>query len=314
MTVYAAGALCWREVNGELKLALVHRGRYNDWSWPKGKVDPGETLPQTAVREILEETGLAIKLGLRIHVSNYVLPNGAHKEVHYWAARVSDAAVARSKFKPDDEVAEVRWVSVLEARALLTYEYDHEVLDKLVALYEANTLRTKPIVVLRHGKATPRGDWSGEEVKRPLLPQGEVEADLLAETLAAFNIKRVYTSPWRRCHQTVEPFAQRRGLKIIERSQLSEMGENKGPQRTRKVVSNIVADGRAAVICTHRPALPTILDSLAAFGGTSDEIVLHQARALKPGEMMVVHLTPISLHAPRKIVAIEFYEAASPLG
>ena len=314
MTVFAAGALCWREVEGELKLALVHRGRYNDWSWPKGKVDPGETLPQTAVREILEETGLSIKLGQRINVSNYILPNGAHKEVHYWAARVSDADVARSKFKPDDEVAEVRWVTVFEARSLLTYEYDHEVLDKLVALAEAKQLRTKPVIVLRHGKATLRADWVGEEVKRPLLPQGETEAITVAPTLAAFNIKRVYTSPWRRCHQTVEPYAERRGLKIIERSQLSEMGEAKGPQRTRKVVDNIVLDGRPSVICTHRPALPTILDSLARYGGASDEIQLHQARALKPGEMMVVHMTPLSLTEPRKIVAIEFYEAASPLG
>ena len=314
MTVYAAGALCWREVEGELKLALVHRGRYDDWSWPKGKVDPGETLPQTAVREILEETGLSIKLGQRIHISNYIMPNGAHKEVHYWAARVSDADVARSKFKPDDEVAEVRWVSVLEARSLMTYEYDHEVLDKVVALYEAGRLRTKPVVVLRHGKATLRAEWVGEEVKRPLLPQGEAEAVIVAPTLAAFNIKRIYTSPWRRCHQTVEPYAERRGLKIIERSQLSEMGENKGPQRTRKVVDNIVQDGRPSVICTHRPALPTILDALARYGVASDEIQLHQARALKPGEMMVVHLTPLSLSEPRKIVAIEFYEAASPLG
>jgi 8-oxo-(d)GTP phosphatase len=314
LTVFAAGALCWREIDGEIRLALVHRGRYNDWSWPKGKVDPGETLPQTAVREIAEETGLSIKLGQRIHISNYIMPNGAHKEVHYWAARVSDAVVARSKFKPDDEVAEVRWVTVAEARALLTYEYDHEVLDKLVALYQAGTLRTKPVIVLRHGSATLRADWKGEEVKRPLTPIGAAEAATLAPTLAAFNAKRIYTSPWYRCHQTVEPYAQVRGLIIIERSQLSEMGESKGPQRTRKMIHKVVLDGRPSVLCTHRPALPTILDSLAEFGNASDEIILHQARALKPGEMMVVHLTPLSLTEPRRIVAIEFYEAASPLG
>ncbi len=314
MTVYAAGALCWREVDGELLLALVHRSRYNDWSWPKGKVDPGETLPQTAVREILEETGLSIKLGQRIHVSNYIMPNGAHKEVHYWAARVSDAVVARSRFKPDDEVAEVRWVTVAEARSLMTYEYDHEVLDKLVAKYREGKLRTKPVIVLRHSTAMLRSDWKGEEVKRPLLPAGEAEAQILAPTLAAFNPKRIYTSPWRRCHQTVEPYAARRGLIIIERSQLSEMGEAKGPQRTRKTIHKIVEDGRPSVLCTHRPALPTILDSLAEFGTESDEILLHQARALKPGEMMVVHLTVLSLSKPRRIAAIEFYEATSPLG
>ena len=314
MTVFAAGALCWREVDGELLLALVHRSRYNDWSWPKGKVDPGETLPQTAVREILEETGLSIKLGQRIHISNYILPNGAHKEVHYWAARVSDAVVARSKFKPDDEVSEVRWVNVAQARELMSYDYDHEVLDKLLVQHAAGVLRTKPVIVLRHATATLRTDWKGEEVKRPLLPAGQVEADRLAPTLAAFNAKRVYTSPWFRCHQTVEPYAQNRGLIIIERSQLSEMGEAKGPQRTRKMIDKVVGDGRPSVLCTHRPALPTILDALAQYGTASDEILIHQARALKPGEMMVVHLTALSLTEPRRIVATEFYEASSPLG
>jgi 8-oxo-dGTP diphosphatase len=103
-------------------------------------------------------------------------------------------------------------------------------------------------------------------------------------------------------------------LIIIERSQLSEMGESKGPQRTRKTIHKIVEDGRPSVLCTHRPALPTILDSLAEFGTESDEILRHQARALKPGEMMVVHLTLLSLTEPRRIAAIEFYEATSPLG
>ena len=314
MTVFAAGALCWREVDGELLLALVHRSRYNDWSWPKGKVDPGETLPQTAVREIFEETGLSVKLGQRIHISNYILPNGAHKEVHYWAAKVSEAVVARSRFKPDDEVSEVRWVTIEQARELMTYDYDHEVLEKLVRKYMHAALRTKPVIVLRHATATLRADWKGEEIKRPLLRAGEIEAELLAATLAAFNVKRVYTSPWNRCHQTVMPYAMQRGLTIIDRSQLSEMGESKGPQRTRKMIEKVISDGRSSVICTHRPALPTILDALAAFGTASDEIEIHQARALKPGEMMVVHLTALSLTEPRRIVATEFYEASSPLG
>ncbi|MFM5904537.1 MAG: NUDIX domain-containing protein, partial [Micrococcales bacterium] len=57
MTVFAAGAVLWREVDGQLMVALVHRTVYKDWAWAKGKLDPGEVLPQTAVREILEETG-----------------------------------------------------------------------------------------------------------------------------------------------------------------------------------------------------------------------------------------------------------------
>jgi 8-oxo-dGTP pyrophosphatase MutT (NUDIX family) len=96
MTVYAAGAVLWRIENSQLKVALVHRGRYNDWSWAKGKVDPGETLPVTAVREIREETGLKVKLGVPLGIQRYLLPNKNLKEVHYWAAKVSDKSLAES--------------------------------------------------------------------------------------------------------------------------------------------------------------------------------------------------------------------------
>jgi len=66
MTIYAAGCVLWREEQGQLKVALVHRGRYDDYGWAKGKLDPGEVLPQTAVREIEEETGLRVNLGVSL--------------------------------------------------------------------------------------------------------------------------------------------------------------------------------------------------------------------------------------------------------
>lgn len=308
MTVYAAGAICWREEKGELFVALIHRARYNDYSWPKGKVDPGESLPETAVREIAEETGLKIRLGVRLSIQNYVLPNGKDKEVHYWAARVSDSALAKSKFKPSEEVASIDWHKPADARALLTYSHDAEVLDRLLELYEDGHLRTKPVVILRHAKATPRADWKGgktlDDGRRPLLPFGFVQATALIPLLRAFGVKRVVTSPWARCRTTVEPFAKALKLKIVERSQLSELGNRKGPKRTAKVVREIIETGRPTVVCSHRPALPSILGAVSEFADKSLAKAIEAASALKPAEMLVVHMTT---GAHRQAVAAETY-------
>ena len=289
MTVFAAGALCWRVVDGKLLVAVIHRGRYDDWSWPKGKVDPGESLPETAVREIREETGIKVRLGVKLGVQEYKLDNGAEKEVHYWAAKVSDSALNAAKFKPDDEVSSVNWFGIEEARAKLTYNHDLEFLDKLVELHEQGLLVTKPFIVLRHAQATPRSEWSGEDGKRPLTAIGLTQARALVPLLAAFAPKRVVTSPWRRCLTTVFPFAEAKGLAIIERGQLTEFGNKNGPQRTARVVEKLLADEKATVLCSHRPALPTILDEISKLATPREEILIHEARALEPGSMLVVH-------------------------
>ena len=82
ITVTAAGALCWRVRNHKLQVLLIHRPRYKDWSWPKGKLDPGETLPECAVREVEEETGARVELGRPLPTVTYVLPDGRTKHVY----------------------------------------------------------------------------------------------------------------------------------------------------------------------------------------------------------------------------------------
>ena len=96
-TERAAGAFVWRENGKHLEVLLVHRPRYDDWSIPKGKVDPCESVRTCAVREVAEETGVQIILGQPLSRVRYTIGSGARKEVHYWAARVapdSSAAVA----------------------------------------------------------------------------------------------------------------------------------------------------------------------------------------------------------------------------
>ena len=306
--VLAAGAVLWRIEKGKLKVAVIHRSRYDDWSFPKGKVDEGELIAQTAVREIREETGLKVRLGQKLSTSRYELTNGKQKEVHYWAAKVTDKALRNSTFKPDEEVASVDWMTTAEARLKFSYEFDRQLLDEVEALHKSGMLDTRPFIVLRHAKATPRSEWKGgkavDDGKRPLLPEGFEQAKKLVPLISAFAPKRVFTSPWFRCKTTVEPYASSRRVKVIERSVFSELGNQRGPQRTAKEVLAIAAEGKAVLLCAHRPSLPTILRTLGTFGTTAQAETLMQAKALKPADFVVVHLT---LGNKRRIAAIETY-------
>ncbi len=311
MTVVAAGAILWRLEKGELKLAIIHRSRYDDWSWPKGKIDKGETVAEAAVREIREETGLRVALGTYLAEINYKLPNGDKKQVHYWAAKVSDKALAESKFKPSEEVAKVDWKTAQQARKLLSYEFDEQPLNALLDLFERGLLDTKPLIVLRHAKAMARADWKGgkavDDGKRPLHDFGKQQAKALIKPLSAFGVRRVVTSPWKRCRDTVNPFAEKRQLAVVERSQLSELGNAKRPARTSNVIEDLLEVNKATVVCSHRPSLPTILKTIATIAPTDLRREISVATALRPGQMLVVHVNRTG-KKPR-VVSVELQES-----
>ena len=159
--IYAAGAVCWRIVDGKMMVLVIHRTVHGDVTIPKGKVDPGESLPQTAVREILEETGLAVALGVPVGVANYPLGNGREKIVHYWSAEVSEEAIRRSTFVPNGEVAALEWVTVKRARSYLSYPTDVEILEHFAPSSTPGVTSTFAIIALRHGKATAPAAWDG---------------------------------------------------------------------------------------------------------------------------------------------------------
>ena len=311
MTVVAAGAILWRLEKGELKLAIIHRARYDDWSWPKGKLDKGETVAEAAVREIREETGLRVALGTYLAEINYKLPNGDKKQVHYWAAKVSDKALADSKFKPSEEVAKVDWKTPQQARKLLSYKFDEEPLDALLKLFEKQLLDTKPLIVLRHAKAMARTYWKGgkavDDGKRPLQDFGKEQAKALIKPLNAFGVKKVVSSTWRRCHDTVKPFAVKQKLAVIERSQLSELGNAKRPTRTSNVIEDLLDVNKATVVCSHRPSLPTILKTIAQIAPADLRREINSATTLRPGQMLVVHINRTS-KKPR-VVSVELQES-----
>jgi 8-oxo-(d)GTP phosphatase len=303
MEIYAAGAVCWREAGKDLMVAIIHRGRYQDWSFPKGKVDSGETLAEAAVREIKEETGFKVKLGVPLSTVSYPIDKGKTKVVHYWATKVSDRALAKSKFKPDEEVSEVVWVKADQAFAKLSYKHDRELLQEVIDLRKNGMLKTKPLIIIRHAHATPRADYVGEDGKRPLLPEGKKQAKELVRLLSAYGPKRVFTSPWRRCKDTIAPYAKAHRYKIIDRGELSEMGNAKGPARTAKVAKRLFADARSSILCTHRPTLPTITQVLASYAEPKLAKLILEAKALKPGDFIVLHLTTAG-KKPR-LVAVE---------
>jgi 8-oxo-dGTP diphosphatase len=305
MPVVAAGAILWRKEKDELEVLLIHRSRYDDWSWPKGKLDKGEAICETAVREIKEETGLKVSLGPRLFDCHYELDNGAKKVVYYWSAKVTDKMLSKQKFKPDEEVSSFKWVTVAAARKLLSYDHDNDPLDALVEMYNADQLDTKPLIILRHAEATPRNQWKKGEATRPLLPTGLVQAAALATTLNAYAPKLVVTSSWKRCKDTVLPYLHKYKVRLAERSQLSEFGAKNGPKRTAKLVGKLVESGKATVICTHRPALPTIVGAIESYATKEQRLELAEVLAMQPAQFYVLHMSKASGNRSQKIVAIE---------
>jgi 8-oxo-dGTP diphosphatase len=122
--VRASGGVVWRRApGGALQLVVVHRPRYDDWSLPKGKLDPGESWEDAALREVYEEVGLRCRLGDELPTVRYRDNKGRSKAVRYWLMEAEDGA---APFTPNREVDEMRWVDVDEAAALLSYPHDAE--------------------------------------------------------------------------------------------------------------------------------------------------------------------------------------------
>ncbi|MFC9560304.1 NUDIX domain-containing protein, partial [Agromyces sp. NPDC056965] len=292
--IYAAGAVCWRLIDGKVHVLVIHRTVYGDVTIPKGKVDPGESLPETAVREIEEETGLAVALGVPLGVSRYPLPSGREKIVHYWAAEVSDRAVQRSTFKPNAEVAALEWVTVKRARGYLSYEPDVEILDAFAKLLDQGVMSTFALALVRHGKAVGRSGWKGDDAARPLTERGVEQAAGLVATLGAWAPKRIVSSPAVRCVTTVTPLSAATGIEIKRDAGISQDAWEAGDDEVRRVVGKRVRAGRSAIICSHRPVLPEIMREVALATGTPLGSYVTDAAGLEPGAFSVVHLSATS--------------------
>ncbi|MFJ6678835.1 NUDIX domain-containing protein [Microbacterium sp. NPDC091382] len=289
--VYAAGGVVWRMLDGKLLVLAIHRTKYRDVTLPKGKVDPGETLAETAVREIHEETGIRVHLGVPVGISNYRLPSKRTKIVHYWSAQATEKAIRESAFVPNREIAALEWMPARKALGKLSYPVDVEILENFLRLVDDGVLETFPLVVLRHAKATPREEWSGEDAARTLTPRGKKQAKAIVGPIRAFGVRRIYSSDAVRCVDTVAPLAKALRRDIRRTSAVSQDAWDAGTADARTLVGKRVRAGKPAVICSHRPVLPDVMHEIALATGTVKGSYLGDASALEPGAFSVVHLS-----------------------
>ncbi len=294
--VLAGGAVVTREhPTRGTEVVVVHRKRYDDWSLPKGKVENGESVPAAAVREVFEETGVSVRLGVPLDTVCYDLTKPARpdlskhgklltgiKKVSYWGATATHT-VRRA---PDHEVDVVSWLPVRAALRRLSYAADHFLLEQYL-----EQPVTTPFVIVRHAKAMDRKDWSKKDVARPVNALGRRQAKLLVPMLRAYGIERLYSSTGVRCVSTLQPYADATKHKISTYPGLTEEEGSDDPRGVAKIVRRVRAtalrSGRPAALCVHRPVLPHVLEALDLAPAT-----------LVTGEFLVAHLTADgSVHA-----------------
>jgi 8-oxo-dGTP pyrophosphatase MutT (NUDIX family)/phosphohistidine phosphatase SixA len=264
--IRAAGAVVLRRGH----VLLVHRPAYDDWSFPKGKLDRGEPAPVAAVREVGEETGIRVRLGVPLTSQSY--PTGGRtKVVDYWVGRVvGDADV--SGYLVNAEIDEVDWVPVEKAEKRLSHRRDRETLGEALATGK----KTRAFVVVRHGKARSRKAWRKDDRTRPLLVAGVAQARAAAPVLAAYGVTRIVTSSSTRCAETVAPYAEHTGWPMTRTDGLSE--EDATDSSVLDIVDELLHSDEDAVLCTHRPVLPAVYDAMGI-----------PAEQQSTGELVIVH-------------------------
>lgn len=251
--VLAAGGVVYRwRPEGDAEILLVHRPRYDDWSLPKGKLDPGEHRLAAAVREVREEAGVRGVPQARLRSVSYLTGDpGVEKEVEYWSMR----CLIDDGHRPDDEVDVLQWVPLPTARDRLTYAHDRGVVASFAALPPV----TGVVVLVRHAHAGRRDGWSGADDERPLDQNGRRDAQHAAPLLALFAPERVLSAPAVRCRDTVAPAAEQLGLRLEVDGRFAEAGD---PDEALHALQELAQATPAAVVCSQggliRPLIAAI--------------------------------------------------------
>lgn len=310
--VRAAGAIVWRFRAGfstveprigqiidpdDIEVLVVHRPRYNDWSWPKGKVESGELLAAAAVREVEEETGEVIRLGAPLTLQRYRLGNGHIKEVHYWVGRQAGGSPA-ARIRPpvqrasQKEIDDCRWVSVADAHEMLTRRGDRRLLSEVCALASSGVLVTEPVLLMRPAQTVERERWEGVLGERHLTRAGVRQSLDVIDVLAAFGVQEIHSSQWNCAQLSLAPYACTAGLHIRSHSELTEPAIVSNPEGLSAFICDLIENIHApSVVAVHRQALSGVIETLRRHADIDVRAFLPTSEpALRPAEILVVHI------------------------
>lgn len=293
----SAGAVLWRPAARGIEVLLVHRSKYDDWSLPKGKREPGEHVLLTATREVLEETSVRPVLGPRLGRVEY-LAHGRPKQVQYWSALSGNGQAAASH-----EIDAVAWLPLPQALGRLSYAHDADVITSL------RPRATVPLILVRHVSAGSRDEWAGPDLLRPPDAEGALDATALADLLACFAPSaRVISSPALRCTESVRPYADRFAGSVEAKAVLMVPGRaadfpwarTDRVETLRHLFRNLMAGGRPVVACLHRENMPLALAAACSVFGAPPPA--EPDVFLPKGGFWVLHA------AAGQLVALERYE------
>ena len=275
-TILAAGAVLWRKSEKKkIEVLIIHRPKYDDWTFPKGKAEVGEPLIACAYREVLEETNIETAFGPYLGEVEY-LTNDGKKKVSFWSAKV----IKEKEFNSNAEVDQLKWVEVTKVKELLTLDTDRKILEQFLRIEPD----TKPLVLLRHAKAVTRDEWQGEDDDRPLDSYGQNQAKRLLAMYQVFNLEQIHSSDAVRCYDTVVAIAKGLSIKLEVTGKLSESTFKKDKEKAFDYAKDLMKLNESVLLCSHNPILPKMLNKLTK----KSEVDADEGKLL-PADGWVIH-------------------------
>jgi phosphohistidine phosphatase SixA/8-oxo-dGTP pyrophosphatase MutT (NUDIX family) len=275
-TILAAGAVLWRKgEKKKIEVLIIHRPKYDDWTFPKGKAEIGEPLIACAYREVLEETNIETAFGPYLGEVEY-LTNDGKKKVSFWSAKV----IKEKEFNSNAEVDQLKWVEVTKVKELLTLDTDRKILEQFLRIEPD----TKPLVLLRHAKAVTRDEWQGEDDDRPLDSYGQNQAKRLLAMYQVFNLEQIHSSDAVRCYDTVVAIAKGLSIKLEVTGKLSESTFKKDKEKAFDYAKDLIKLNESVLLCSHNPILPKMLNKLTK----KSEVDADEGKLL-PADGWVIH-------------------------